>query len=59
MPHACFNCGEETDCDDEIGGRKIYVCNSQKCARELRDSNREIELDVRERAEQDGFDRYR
>ena len=55
----CFNCGAETDCDDEIGRRKVYVCSSKSCARELRDSQREIEQNVRDRAEQDGYDRYR
>jgi len=55
----CFNCGEETDCDDELGGRKIYVCASQKCRRALRDDNAANESEARERAEQDDFNRYR
>ena len=59
MGHQCFNCGWETDCDDELGGRKIYVCDSPECHRVLREDRRANESEVRERAEQDGFDRYR
>ena len=57
--HYCFNCGEETEEWDELpNGRKIYCCGSSKCVRELREEVKAMQLEARDRAEEDGYSAY-
>lgn len=55
----CFNCGEETEDYEEMpNGRRVFVCASGKCERELRDEIRAMEDETRGRANEDGYSRY-
>lgn len=56
MQH-CDWCGEELGIYDAFG--EIESCGNPECNRNQRDSYREREANIRERAEQDQYDRYR
>lgn len=57
--HHCFNCGEETEDYDELpNGKRIYICSSQKCAREFIEECRAMEAEARDRADNDGYSQY-
>lgn len=59
MIHHCEYCGEETeDWDEAPNGRKVYICSSSKCARELQADYQYMEDEKRQRAEEDNYDRY-
>lgn len=59
MPQ-CFNCGAQTEDWDELpNGKKVYICHDNSCTKELRDTCREVESDMIQRAEEDNYDRYR
>ncbi len=55
----CFYCGEEADDYEEIGRTKLWVCNNRECRRELRHEGQAYEAEVKEKAHEDNFDRYR
>jgi len=37
----CFNCGEPTDDDYDVGRVRLYCCTQRECQRELRDMEQE------------------
>jgi hypothetical protein len=57
--HYCFNCGEETDDYEGLpNGRNVYICDSNECYKELRETCREMEQEARRNAEEDGYSAY-
>jgi len=59
MKHCCEYCGEETeDYDEAPNRRKVYVCGSAKCGKELQADYQYMEDEKRHRAQEDNYDRY-
>jgi len=57
MQH-CFNCGAECGVFDNYY-RDLVTCGQRECEREARYQYQCDEADARDRAEQDGYERYR
>jgi DNA-directed RNA polymerase subunit N (RpoN/RPB10) len=57
MQH-CFNCGKELGVFETWPG-DLDTCGSIVCDREARHARQAEESEARERAEQDGYERYR
>jgi hypothetical protein len=57
--HHCEYCGAETeDFDEAPNGRKVYVCGSSKCGKELQADYQYMQDERRHRAEEDEYSRY-
>jgi hypothetical protein len=57
MQH-CFYCGENLGVF-EVEYDELPTCGKQECEREARYEYQARDADARERAEEDGYDRYR
>jgi len=57
MQH-CFNCGDECGVFDNYH-RDLVTCGKRECRREAREQARYEDDMARERAESDGYERYR
>lgn len=54
----CFNCGEPTENDEQIGSTTLYCCDKRECRKELREEYRSADQEKRDRAERDDYSRY-
>lgn len=54
----CDYCGDELGYGQRVRGEP-ECCGSAECSRALREMEREYEAEVRERAAEDDYDRYR
>jgi hypothetical protein len=54
----CFNCGEPTENDEQVGNTTLYCCDKPECRRELREERRSEKDEKISRAEDDGYSRY-
>lgn len=54
----CFNCGEECGVFDNHW-RDLVTCGKRECEQEARYQYQCNDAEARERAEEDGYERYR
>lgn len=55
----CFNCGAECGVFEHFYHRDLVTCGKGECEREAREQARYDDDMARERAAEDGYDRYR
>lgn len=57
----CMSCGEPVPKENVVwmGNSRIWICDRYDCNMELEGEERAMEEDVRQRAEEDDYSRYR